>query len=71
MRAPGEGDVFRKQMDKTGEGWGEGENTMSDLDRKKEEQKAARDEVKQARAGGADVDGGTGSRLGNESNADV
>lgn len=70
MRAPGEGEVFRKQMDKTGEGWGEQESLTSDLDRKKAEQAEKREAIKKERAEGGDV-GGSMGRLGNESNADA
>lgn len=39
--------------------------------RKKEEQKEAREAVKEARSQGVDVDGGFGGRAGNEDNRDV
>ncbi|KAF6784146.1 hypothetical protein CSOJ01_15802 [Colletotrichum sojae] len=43
----------------------------SGLKRKKEEQKEAREAVKEARSQGVDVDGGFGGRAGNEDNRDV
>jgi hypothetical protein len=50
MRAPGEGDVYRQQFKKTG--FGEQEDLVSDLDKKKAEQAGARKEMKEARVSG-------------------
>jgi predicted N-acyltransferase len=66
MRAPGEGEVMDAQFDKKNAGWGEQGSFTSDLDRQKAEQKGAREEVKAARQGGANVDGGVGNRVENE-----
>lgn len=66
MRAPGEGDIMHAQLDKKNAGWGEEGSYTSDLDRMKAEQKGAREEIKEARAGGANVDGGAGGRAGDE-----
>lgn len=66
MRAPGEGEVFRAQLDKKNAGWGEQDSMTEDLDRMKAEQKSAREEVKEDRKQGANVDGGAGNRAENE-----
>jgi len=66
MRAPGEGEVFRAQLDKKDQGWGEQDSLTSGLDRKKAEQQSARDEIKQERKAGGNVDGQTGGRVENE-----
>lgn len=67
MRAPGEGDVMHAQFDKRKKGgWGEEGSLTSDLDRKKEEQREKREEIKGERRDGADVDGGSGGRIQNE-----
>lgn len=58
MHAPGEGDVMDSQLDKKNAGWGEEGSYTGDLDRQKDEQKSARDEIKSARQDGANVDGG-------------
>ena len=55
MRAPGEGDVYKAQFDKSG--FGEQKDLASDLDRKKEEQSGLRDEIKDQRHKGVDVGG--------------
>lgn len=47
-------------------GWGEEESLTSDLDRKKEEQREMREEIKGDRSDGVDVDGGGGGRVQNE-----
>ena len=62
MRAPGEGDVYRAQLDKTG--FGEQEDLASDLDRKKAEQAPMREEVESQRDRGVDVGGAIGGRGG-------
>lgn len=67
MRAPGEGEVMDAQFNKKNAGWGEEGSFTSDLDRQKEEQKGAREEVKAARKQGESVDGGAGNRVANES----
>jgi len=66
MRAGGEGDVMQAQFDKKDAGWGEQDSMTSDLDRQKSEQKGAREQVKQDRQGGANVDGGAGGRVESE-----
>lgn len=66
MRAAGEGDVMQAQLDKKNAGWGEQDSLTDDLDRKKAEQKEARESIKTDRQQGADVDGGSGGRLQNE-----
>jgi hypothetical protein len=66
MRAPGEGEVMDAQLNKKNAGWGEQDSLASDLDRKKAEQKSAREDIKAERQSGADVDGGAGNRLQNE-----
>lgn len=66
MRAPGEGEVFQAQLDKKNAGWGEQDSMTGDLDRMKAEQKGAREEVKEERKQGANVDGGAGNRTENE-----
>ncbi|KAK1973546.1 hypothetical protein LZ30DRAFT_765169 [Colletotrichum cereale] len=43
----------------------------SGLERKKQEQQAARDAIKEKRSAGVDVDGGMGQRSGREDNRDV
>ncbi|KAK0107434.1 hypothetical protein ONS96_003251 [Cadophora gregata f. sp. sojae] len=67
MRAPGEGEVMNAQFNKKNAGWGEEGSLTSDLDRQKEEQKGAREEIKAARREGESVDGGAGGRVANES----
>ncbi|KAI9760724.1 MAG: hypothetical protein M4579_001462 [Chaenotheca gracillima] len=62
MRAGGEGEIMRAQFKKTGQG--EQPSLTSDLDRKKEEQKGAREEVMGQRQHGIDVDGVLGQRGG-------
>lgn len=71
MRAAGEGDIMDAQFDKKTAGWGEQGSFTSDLDRQKAEQKGAREEVEAARRGGANVDGGAGSRVENEGMSSV
>jgi len=66
MRAAGEGDVMNAQFEKKNAGWGEEASMTSDLDRKKEEQKQKRDQIKSSRETGEDVDGSGGGRIGNE-----
>lgn len=66
MRAAGEGEVMNAQFDKKNAGWGEENSLTSDLDRQKAEQKGRREDVKEARRGGGDVDGGAGNRVANE-----
>jgi hypothetical protein len=66
MATLAEGKVMDAQFDKKNAGWGEQDGLMSNLDRQKEEQKEAREQVKAQRASGANVDGGAGNRLGNE-----
>lgn len=62
MRAPGEGDIMQKQFEKSG--FGEQEDLASDLDRKKEEQAGAREEIKSQRRENVDVGGALGQRTG-------
>lgn len=71
MRAPGEGEVMQAQFDKKNAGWGEEGSYTSDLDRQKAEQKEAREEIKEARREGENVDEGAGNRVANESLASV
>jgi hypothetical protein len=71
MRAAGEGDVMNAQFNKKQAGWGEQDSFTSDLDRKKAEQKGAREEVQAARQQGANVDGGAGNRVENEGMSSV
>merc|ERR1711964_2455 len=71
MRATGEGEVMDAQFNKKNAGWGEEGSFTSDLDRQKEEQKGAREEVKAARKEGQSVDGGAGNRVANESLSSV
>jgi hypothetical protein len=66
MRAAGEGDVMNAQFNKKNAGWGEQASLTGDLDRQKTEQKSAREDIQAARQGGANVDGGAGSRVENE-----
>lgn len=66
MRAPGEGDVMQAQFDKKDAGWGEEGSYTSDLDRQKAEQQGAREQIKQDRRAGANVDGGAGGRVESE-----
>ena len=66
MRAPGERDVMDAQLDKKNAGWGEEGSYTSDLDRQKAEQTGAREEIKSARQGGVNVDGGAGGRTKSE-----
>ena len=61
MRAPGEGEVYEKQFNKTG--FGEQQDLASDLDRKKQEQAGAREEIKEQRQQGVDVGGALGDRV--------
>ncbi|MCJ1477027.1 hypothetical protein MMC13_005698 [Lambiella insularis] len=62
MRAPGEGDVYRSQSEKSG--FGEQEDLASDLDRKKEEQSQKREEIKESRKDAVDIGGALGGRTG-------
>jgi len=66
MRAAGEGDVMGAQLNKKNAGWGEQGSLTSDLDKKKAEQKGAREQIKAERREGANVDGGAGNRTENE-----
>ncbi|KAH7354649.1 hypothetical protein BKA65DRAFT_604829 [Rhexocercosporidium sp. MPI-PUGE-AT-0058] len=52
MRAPGEGEVMDAQFNKKNAGWGEEGSFTSDLDRQKEEQRGAREEVMAKRGRG-------------------
>ena len=52
MRAPGEGDVYKAQFNKSG--FGEQNDLASGLDAKKQEQAGRREEVQKER--GSDVD---------------
>ncbi|KAK2031117.1 hypothetical protein LX32DRAFT_681403 [Colletotrichum zoysiae] len=58
QKAPGQDEV---RIDDFGSG----------LERKKQEQQAARDAIQEKRSAGIDVDGGMGQRLGTEDNRDV
>ena len=62
MRAPGEGDVMQSQWNKTG--MGEQKSLTSDLDRKKEEQRGAREEIQGERKEQVEVGGALGGRTG-------
>ena len=62
MRAPGEGEVYDAQQRK--HGFGEQEDLASDLDRKKAEQSAQREEIKGQRKENIDVAGILGERSG-------
>ena len=62
MRAPGEGDVYKTQFNKTG--FGEQEDLASGLDQKKAEQAGRREEVKSQRKEDVDVGGALGQRTG-------
>ena len=62
MRAPGEGDVYRQQFNKSG--FGEQQDLASDLDRKKAEQEGLRESVKEQRQADVDVGGVLGQRGG-------
>ena len=62
MRAPGEGEVYEKQLNKSG--FGEQQDLASDLDRKKAEQAGLREEVKEQRQEGVNVGGVLGQRGG-------
>ena len=66
MRASGEGEVMDAQFDKKNAGWGEQGSLTSALDRQKEEQRAAREDIKAQRQRGINVDGGAGNRTENE-----
>lgn len=66
MRAPGEGEVMRAQLDKKNAGWGEQGSLTGDLERQKAEQQGARESIKAKRAAGAGVDAGAGNRTDNE-----
>ena len=66
MRAPGEGDVMDSQVNKKNAGWGEQGSLTSDLDRQKAEQTGARENMKEIRRGGADINGGAGNRVESE-----
>lgn len=59
MRAAGEGDIYRAQFNKTGQG--EERSLTSGLDRQKAEQQSSRESVKAERRGGGSVDGGVSS----------
>ncbi|RDW84284.1 hypothetical protein BP6252_01874 [Coleophoma cylindrospora] len=63
MRAAGEGDVMQAQFDKKDAGWGEEGSYTSDLDRQKAEQESAREQIKEDRRTGKNIDGGAGGRL--------
>jgi len=71
MAAAGEGDIMDAQINKSDAGWGEQGSLTSDLDRKKAEQRDAREETKAARSHGASVDGGAGNRVENEGMSSV
>jgi hypothetical protein len=71
MAAPGEGAVMDAQHDKKNAGWGEEGSYTSDLDRQKAEQQGAREDIKAARQGGQNVDGGAGNRVENEGMREV
>ena len=62
MRAPGEGEVYEQQFNKSG--FGEQQDLASDLDRKKAEQAEMRKEVKEQRDQDVDVGGVLGQRGG-------
>ena len=62
MRAPGEGDIYKQQFNKSG--FGEQEDLAGDLDRKKAEQAGAREEKKSQRKDAVDVGGALGNRVG-------
>lgn len=66
MRSSGEGEVMDAQFDKKNAGWGEQDSMTGDLDRQKAEQKGAREQAKQDRQDGANVDGGAGGRVESE-----
>lgn len=66
MATLGEGDVMDAQLDKKNAGWGEQDSLTSGLDRKKKEQAEKREEIKDAREAGENVDGGQGVRYENE-----
>ncbi|KAL3417516.1 hypothetical protein PVAG01_10526 [Phlyctema vagabunda] len=66
MAVYGEGKVMDAQLDKKNAGWGEEGSYTSDLDRQKAEQKGARDEIKEQREAGVNVDGGAGGRVESE-----
>ncbi|KAG0647975.1 hypothetical protein D0Z07_5682 [Hyphodiscus hymeniophilus] len=66
MRAPGEGEIMDAQLNKKDAGWGEQGSLTSDLDRQKAEQKDAREDMKEARGAGGNVDGGAEGRTENE-----
>lgn len=65
MRMAGEGDVYQAQLDKGGKGgFGEEQSFTADLDRKKEEQRGMREEIKAERKEKVDVGGALGQRGG-------
>ena len=66
MRAPGEGEVMAAQLDKKNAGWGEQDSMTGNIDRMKAEQKGAREDIKEARKKGENVDGSAGVRTENE-----
>lgn len=66
MRPLGEGQVMDAQLNKEDAGWGEEGSFTHDLDRMKKEQGSKREEIKQERQAGIDIDGGAGNRLQNE-----
>jgi hypothetical protein len=66
MAVLAEGKVMDAQFNKKNAGWGEQNDLTSNLDRQKEEQKEARENIKAQRASGANIDDGAGNRLGNE-----
>ena len=66
MRAVGEGEVMNAQIEKGKAGWGEEGSLTGDLDRMKNEQRGKREEVKEARREGRNIDGGAGNRVENE-----
>ncbi|KAI9741619.1 MAG: hypothetical protein M1834_000003 [Cirrosporium novae-zelandiae] len=61
MHPPGEGKVYKQQLEKHNRGFGEQEDLAGELERKKNEQRGEREEVKEARGmerrgeGGVDV----------------
>ena len=65
MRVAGEGEIMNAQLDKN-TGWGEQGSLTSDLDRQKAEQQGAKEDVREQRNNGGNVDGGAGGRCENE-----
>jgi hypothetical protein len=66
MAVYGEDKVMNAQLDKKNAGWGEQDSLTGDIDRMKAEQKDAREEVKEQRRQGGNVDDGAGNRKENE-----